>query len=388
MKTLFSLLLLWSVVFTATAAELRCGADQPGLYLHLLRNKNVGVVVNPSSQVGDKHLVDFLLKKHVNVEKIFCPEHGFRGDADAGELVDDEKDPKSGLPVISLYGKNKKPSPEQMKGLDVLVFDIQDVGVRFYTYLSTLHYVMESAAEDSVEVIVLDRPNPNGDYVAGPVLKEEFKSFVGIEPIPVVHGCTLGELALMINGEHWLKDSVKCQLTVIPVENYTHQTPYSLPVKPSPNLPNDVSIRLYPTLCFFEATQMSIGRGTYFPFQVVGYPNPEMGSFQFTPESIPGMSKEPKQEGKICYGVDLLSEPVNHHFNLELFIHFYHKFQNEADFLDRPEWFNLLAGTDEVLKLIREGADWPTVESSWQAGLNQYKEMRKKYLLYPDSSAK
>ena len=384
MKTLFSLMIVVFFACSAKAGTIRCGADQPSKYLPLLKDKKVGLVVNQSSTAGEQHLLDFLLHRGIQVEKIFCPEHGFRGDADAGEMVNDEKDSKTGLPVISLYGKNKKPGPDQLTGLDVLVFDIQDVGVRFYTYLSTLHYVMEAAAENQLPVVVLDRPNPNGDYVAGPVLDPEFKSFVGMEPIPVVHGCTLGEMAQMINGERWLKDSIQCQLTVIPVKNYTHQTSYSLPVKPSPNLPNDISIRLYPSLCFFEATQMSVGRGTWFPFQVVGYPDPKMGSFEFTPESIPGMAKKPKQEGKTCYGVDLREASKDYGFNLNLFLNYYHQFEKESDFLDRPEWFNLLAGTDKVLNLIREGASWDELEASWQPALSQYKEMRKKYLLYTD----
>lgn len=366
------------------AQDLRCGADRPELYLPALKDKKVGVVVNQSSRVGQQHLLDFLLEKHVRVRKIFCPEHGFRGDADAGELLKDEKDRQTGLPVISLYGKNKKPTEHQLKGLDVLVFDIQDVGVRFYTYLSTLHYVMEAAAEYQLDVLVLDRPNPTGDYVAGPVLEPAFRSFVGLHPIPVVHGCTLGEMARMINGERWLKDSLTCKLSVIPVEGYTHQMRYSLPVKPSPNLPNDLSIRLYPSLCFFEATQMSIGRGTRFPFQVVGYPDPRMGNFQFTPESIPGMAKEPKHEAKTCYGVDLRNSPGDEHFSLTLFLEYFHKFERESDFLDRAEWFNLLAGTDRVLNQIRQGADWPTLEASWQPALEQYKKMRKNYLLYAE----
>lgn len=384
MRILFSVLVFLLLSWPVWAEGLRCGAERTELYLLGLNGKNVGLVVNQSSQVGQQHLLDFLLEKQVRVRKVFCPEHGFRGDADAGELLKDEKDTRTGLPVISLYGKNKKPTGQQLKGLDVLVFDIQDVGIRFFTYLSTLHYVMEAAAEYQVDVLVLDRPNPNGDYVAGPVLEPAFRSFVGMHPIPVVHGCTLGEMARMINGERWLKDSLNCKLTVVPVAGYTHQMRYSLPVKPSPNLPNDLSVRLYPSLCFFEATQASIGRGTRFPFQVVGYPGPEMGNFQFTPVSIQGMAKEPKHEGETCYGVDLRSCTGNEYFNLNLFLDYYHKFEREADFLDRPQWFNLLAGTDSVLKLIRQGADWPALEASWQPALEQYKNRRKNYLLYAE----
>jgi len=385
MKLLVFTVLFWAASFAVEAQEITCGADQPAAYVNLLEGKHVGLVVNQSSTVGGEHLLDFLLSKSVAVEKVFCPEHGFRGDADAGEEIGDQKDKKTGLPIISLYGKNKKPSATQLQGMDVLVFDIQDVGVRFYTYISTLHYVMEACAEQNIPLIVLDRPNPNGDYVAGPILKPDFKSFVGMHPIPVVHGCTIGELAQMINGEKWLENGVQCDLTVIPVKNYTHQMAYSLPIKPSPNLPNDLSIRLYPSLCFFEATNMSIGRGTYFPFQVIGYPAPTMGEFQFTPESINGMAKSPKQEGKVCYGEDLRGEDSAHQFTLEYFLKYYHRFQQESDFLSSARWFNLLAGTDEVLKLIREGADWSQIEASWSDELAAYKVMRKKYLLYPDT---
>jgi len=350
----------------------------------LLEGKHVGLVVNQTSRVGQEHLLDYLISRNVDVEKIFSPEHGFRGDADAGEHVSDQKDMKTGLPVISLYGDNKKPTSEQLNGLDLIVFDIQDVGVRFYTYLSTLHYVMEACGEENVSLLVLDRPNPNGGYVAGPVLDPEFRSFVGMHPIPVVHGCTLGELAQMINGEGWLKDHVKCDLTVVTVANYTHHTAYSLPVKPSPNLPNDRAIQLYPSLCFFEATNVSIGRGTYFPFQVIGYPDPNMGAFEFTPTSISGMAKSPKQEGKVCYGEDLRTDSLTGQFTLEYFIRYYHKFKKEADFLSSPRWFNLLAGTDEVLKMIRAGAKWSEIEASWTNDLEKYKQMRRKYLLYTE----
>lgn len=384
MKILLFVALLLGLSAGLRAQDILCGADQPEKYLELLEGKHVGLVVNQSSRVGQEHLLDFLLSQKVDVVKIFSPEHGFRGDADAGEHVKDQKDEKTGLPVISLYGDNKKPKAEQLQGIDIVIFDIQDVGVRFYTYLSTLHYVMEACAEQDVRLLLLDRPNPNGDYVAGPVLKPEFQSFVGMHPIPVVHGCTLGELAQMINGEGWLKDSVKCDLTIIPVANYNHQMAYSLPIKPSPNLPNDLSIRLYPSLCFFEATNMSIGRGTYFPFQVIGYPKADMGTFQFTPQSIPGMAKSPKQEGQVCYGVDLRSESLNDRFTLEYFIRYYRKFEKEEDFLSSANWFNLLAGTDQVLKMIREGYQWPEIEKSWQEELSDYKKMREKYLLYAE----
>lgn len=385
MKLLVLTVLFCAALLAVQAQEITCGADQPEAYLNLLNGKKVGLVVNQSSTVAGEHLLDFLLGKAVAVQAVFCPEHGFRGDADAGEEIGDQKDKKTGLPIISLYGKNKKPSVSQLQGIDVVLFDIQDVGVRFYTYISTLHYVMEACAEENIPLVVLDRPNPNGDYVAGPVLKPAFKSFVGMHPIPVVHGCTIGELAQMINGEKWLENGVQCKLTVIPVKNYTHQMAYSLPIKPSPNLPNDLSIRLYSSLCFFEATNMSIGRGTYFPFQVIGYPDFTMGEFQFTPESIAGMAKSPKQEGKVCYGEDLRKEGPSPQFTLEYFLKYYYHFQKESDFLSSPRWFNLLAGTDEVLKLIRKGADWNEIQASWSNELAAYKNMRRKYLLYPDT---
>ncbi len=366
------------------AQDVKTGADQPEMYLSLLDGKKVGLVVNHTSMVGDRHLLDFLIDEKIDVEKVFCPEHGFRGDADAGEEIGDQKDEATGLPVISLYGDNKKPTPAQMQGLDIMVFDIQDVGVRFYTYLSTMHYVMEACAETNVPLIILDRPNPNGDYVAGPVLKPEFKSFVGMHPIPVVHGCTLGELAKMINGEGWLAQGETCTLTIVPVKNYTHQTSYSLPVKPSPNLPNDVAIRLYPSLCFFEATNVSVGRGTKFPFQVIGYPDERFGAFCITPESIVGMSKHPKQEGKVCYGEDLRNACLKTRFTLSYFLKYYRMFDDEDDFLSSERWFNLLAGTDQLLKDIRTGKTLEEIEEFWKPELEQYLEMRKKYLLYPD----
>ena len=382
MRIVFIFLLL--NFFCASAQELQTGAEQPELYLPLLKGKQIGLVVNHTSKVGDQHLLDFLIENKIDVVRIFSPEHGFRGDADAGEHIKDQRDSATGIPVISLYGSNKKPQKEQFADLDAIVFDIQDVGVRFYTYISTLHYVMEACAENDKKLFVFDRPNPNGDYMAGPVLKPEFQSFVGMHPIPVVHGCTVGELAQMINGEGWLKDHEKCSLTVVPVKNYTHETSYSLPVKPSPNLPNDVAIRLYPSLCFFEATSASIGRGTYFPFQVIGYPDRRFGCFQFTPQSIDGLSKDPKQKGNVCYGIDLQKSNINDRFSLSYFLDFYHQFDNESDFLTRERWFNLLAGTDQLLKDIREGKSLDEIEAGWVADLNDYQSIRKKYLLYAD----
>ncbi|GET27715.1 exo-beta-N-acetylmuramidase NamZ domain-containing protein [Prolixibacter sp. NT017] len=361
------------------------GAEQPGKYLPLLKGKNVALVVNQTSIVDGQHLVDFLLEKHIPVKEVFAPEHGFRGKADAGEELENTIDKQTGLPVISIYGKTKKPSQEQLKGIDWVVFDIQDVGCRFYTFISTMHYVMEACAENGVKMMILDRPNPNGDYVAGPILKPEFRSFVGMDPIPVVHGCTIGELARMINGEGWLTNHEKVDLTVIPVKNYNHQDRYSLPVKPSPNLPNDLSIRLYPSLCFFESTSVSVGRGTHFPFQVLGYPDPKFGSFSFTPESIVGMAKSPLHMDEKCYGEDFRGTKNVPRFTLKYFLDWYHRFPNEKDFLTRERWFNLLMGTDTVIKQIREGKTEQEIRASWQPELNNYRQIRKKYLLYPDN---
>ncbi|MFV0522335.1 MAG: exo-beta-N-acetylmuramidase NamZ domain-containing protein [Mangrovibacterium sp.] len=365
--------------------SLKVGAERGGLYLNALKGKRVGLVANQTSRVDSLHLLDFLLANHIQVVKIFTPEHGFRGDADAGELVNNHEDEQTRLPIISLYGKSKKPTAAQFEGIDALVFDMQDVGARFYTYYCTLFYVMQTCAEANKPLWVLDRPNPNGDYVAGPILDMSCKSFVGLLPIPVVHGCTLGELARMINGEGWLGASKHCDLTVIPVKNYTHQTPYSLPIKPSPNLPNDISIRLYPSLCFFEATTMSVGRGTDFPFQVVGYPDSCMGRFMFTPHSIIGMDKNPKQKDKLCYGTDYRSEPLSYRFSLEPFIAYYHKFDKLSDFVDRENWFQLLIGNRTTLKQIAAGYSWEELESLWKGELQTYLQMRKKYLLYPDT---
>ncbi len=358
-------------------------ADQPELYLSKLTGKAVGVVGNQTSiltQHGNQHLVDFLVENGITVKKVFVPEHGFRGVADAGEKVDNSIDTKTGLPIISLYGNNKKPTSDQIKDLDVVIFDLQDVGVRFYTYISTMHYVMESAAEHGVKVMIFDRPNPNGNYVAGPVLKSGFESFVGMHPIPVVHGLTVGELAKMINGEKWLKSGLVADLEVIPLANWTHQTSYKLPVKPSPNLPNDLAIRLYPSTCFFEGTIVSLGRGTLFPFQVYGYPDPKFGDFTFTPVSINGMSKNPPLQDQRCYGVDLRNVSLNHQFTLEYLIDAYTKSGKGKAFF--TNYFNTLAGTDEVKNMILAGKSAAEITSSWELELNNYKKLREKYLIY------
>jgi len=360
------------------------GAEQPDLYLSALQGKKIGLVVNNTSKVEDVHLVDFLLSKNIEITKIFAPEHGFRGDVSAGGEVEDGIDVKTGIPVLSLYGKNRKPTSEHLSGLDLVVFDIQDVGCRFYTYISTLHLVIEACAENNVPLLVLDRPNPNGDYVAGPIREKGFESFVGMDPIPIVHGCTIGELAQMINEEGWQQAGKKCDIEVIPVKNYTHSMLYSLPEKPSPNLPNDLSIRLYPSLCFFEATSVSVGRGTEFPFQVLGGLKKDLGNFEFTPKSIPGVAVSPLNKDKKCYGIDFRNLNEIPPFTLKYFIQFYKKYENKEDFLTRENWLNLLAGTDSLIKQIREGKSEEEIIKSWQPALDEYKKLREKYLLYPD----
>jgi uncharacterized protein YbbC (DUF1343 family) len=376
------LILVSATSLFAAEKPILCGADQTDLYLPMLKGKSIGLVVNHTSTVKGMHLVDFLISKGITVKALFAPEHGFRGDADAGEKISNSVDPKTGVTIVSIYGKINRPTPEQLAEIDLIIYDIQDVGCRFYTYISTLHYVMEACAENGKKMLILDRPNPNGDYCDGPILKPMFKSGVGVDPIPVVHGCTVGELARMINGEGWLKNDLKCEIEVIPVKNYTHQSAYAPPLKPSPNLPNYTSVRLYPSLCVFEATSASIGRGTTFPFQVIGYPNQKFGNFSFTPVSLKGFEMNPLQKDKLCYGDDLRDLKEIPRFTLKYFLDWYRKFDNAAEFLTRERWFNLLMGDDQVLKLIKEGKSEKEIVASWQQELNLYKEVRSKYLLY------
>ncbi|MDD3567677.1 MAG: DUF1343 domain-containing protein [Bacteroidales bacterium] len=363
------------------------GPERLDTYLPLLADKRVGIVANHSTMVGQTHLVDTLLTHGVRIEKIFSPEHGFRGDGDAGELIKNHTDKRTGLPVISLYGNSKKPSHDDFCGLDVVVFDIQDVGVRFYTYISTMHYVMETCAEMNLPLIVLDRPNPNGFYVDGPILEPGYTSFVGIHPVPIVHGMTIGEFAQMINGEGWLPDSMMCHLTVIPNLNYTHDSTYVLPVGPSPNLPNQTSIYLYPSLGFFEGTQVSIGRGTDFPFQVFGHPAFSEMPFEFTPESRPGASTNPPLKGKPCRGVDLRDYTTNYFFglrqlNLSWLLYAYASFPHKEKFFN--SFFKLLAGNSTMQQQIEQGMDEQTIREAWQDDLKAFMKIREKYLLYPD----
>ncbi len=339
--------------------------------------------MNQTSTVKGKHLVDYLSEGGVNVQKIFTPEHGFRGTADAGEKVDSEKDETTGVDIVSLYGKKKKPTPEDISDLDILIFDIQDVGVRFYTYISTLHYVLEAAAENNIPVIVLDRPNPLSRYVDGPILEPEYKSFVGMHPVPVVYGMTIGEYALMINGEGWLANGIEAKLEVIPIDNFTHDSTYILPIKPSPNLPNSIAIGHYPSLCFFEGTTVSVGRGTDAPFQQIGHPKFSQSDFSFTPKSGPG-AKYPKLENKECIGLDLRRvAPDYTKLDLGYLIKFYENLsaQEQPFFLD-SNFFNLLAGTDQLKKMIIAQVSESEIRAMWEPGLIDFKLKRKKYLLY------
>ena len=382
----FKILLILLGYALALNAQIRNGADQTEKLIPLLKGKRTALVVNQTSVVGSTHihLLDTLLSLGIEVKKVFAPEHGFRGQADAGETVKNGRDVKSGLPILSLYGKNKKPTPTQLSDIDVVVFDIQDVGARFYTYISTMHYVMEACAENNKQLIVTDRPNPC-DYVDGPIRELSKKSFVGMHPIPVLHGCTVGELAQMINGEGWLKGKMKCKLTVIPVEGWKHGEPYSLPIKPSPNLPNDQSIALYASLCPFEGTSVSVGRGTYMPFQIYGSPVLS-SSYSFTPKSLPGFDKNPLHKDTPCYGKDLRKAEAPQGLTLSYVIDAYLAYREAGKgetFFTRPSWFDLLMGTNKVRLGIIAGKDEATIRSEWQKELNQYKEMRKKYLLYP-----
>ncbi len=368
--------------------KLQTGAEQFSLYLSDLQGKRVAMVVNNTSLVGKTHLVDTLLKQQVRIGKIFAPEHGFRGEAADGELVANGLDLRTQLPIISLYGNNKKPRPEQLADVDVVIFDIQDVGTHFFTYVSTMHYVMEACAENGKSVIVLDRPNPNGDYVDGPVLDLKFRSFVGMNPIPIVHGLTVGELAMMINGEKWLEGGKQCPLKVVKNANYTHHTPYLVPVRPSPNLPNTLAVRLYPSLCLFEGTTVSVGRGTDFPFLVMGAPNPQYGSFTFTPRSRPE-SKYPPHENELCYGLYLGADTARQalmekKFTLSYLLDFYQKSPDKAHFFNPNNHFELLAGTDQLRKQILSGMNETQIRATWQADLDAYRLKRAHYLLYSE----
>ena len=376
-----------STLESTPASKIQTGAEQTEQYIAILQGKRVGIIANQTSRIGSTHLVDTLISRGIHITNVFAPEHGFRGEAGAGEHIRDGKDPKTGIPVLSLYGKTKKPTAEMLSSADILVFDIQDVGARFYTYISTLHYLLEAAGENNIPVIVLDRPNPNGYYIDGPIREEKFKSFVGMHPIPIVHGLTVGELTTMIMGENWLV--AKPKVTVIPCKHYKHSDHYSPPTRPSPNLPNDRAIALYPSLCWFEGTEVSVGRGTDFPFQVIGYPGYPNDTFQFTPVDIPGIAMDPPFENKLCQGLDLrvnadsiAKRPTE--LQLSWLLSMYQNSPNKSNFFLSNGFFDKLCGTSTIREMVIAGKSENDIRDSWQTELNQYKAMRKKYLLYPD----
>ena len=362
------------------------GANKTAEYLPLLKGKKTGIVANNTSLINKTHLVDTLISLKVNVIKIFGPEHGFRGDQSDGTAINNSKDPKTGIEVISLYGNHKKPTKADLKNIEIIIFDIQDVGVRFYTYISTLTYVMEACAENNIPLIVLDRPNPNGFYVDGPVLEPAFTSFVGLHPVPVVYGMTIGEYATMVNGEKWLKEGKQCSLTIIKCDNYTHDSRYQLPVRPSPNLQDMKAIYLYPSLCLFEGTVVSVGRGTNSPFKVYGHPQMTLGSYLFIPEPIKGISDDPPLKGLICYGqnVEKASEKLKKEGEIELvwLIGAYKNIGSKTEFFNA--YFDKLVGNSKLREQIIAGKSETEIRKSWQPDLDAFKEIRKKYLLYPD----
>jgi len=371
----------------AQRAEIKPGDVNTSEYLPLLKGKKIALVVNQTSVIGKTNLLDSLLKLHVKVKKIFVPEHGFRGDASAGADIENTTDKKTGLPIISLFGKKFKPAPGDMKDIDIVIYDIQDVGVRFYTYTSTLHYVMEACAENDKQLIVLDRPDPNGYYVDGPVLEKQFSSFVGLDPVPIVYGMTPGEYASMLNGEGWLKDAGKCNLKVIKVQGYTHSDSFNLPIPPSPNLGTMEAIYLYPSVCLFEGTDVSVGRGTAKPFELIGKPGFKLGQITFTPHSIPGKAEDPPYKDIECNGFDLTKftdDYIRHSNQIYLYwlVGFYSNSENKDKFFN--SFFDKLAGTDKLRKEIEDGWDAAKIRKTWTKDLAAFKAIRAKYLLYED----
>ena len=369
-----------------SAEDIRVGAQRTREYHPLLEGKRIGLVANATSRIGTTHLADSLLAAGFHLQRIFAPEHGFRGDQEAGKTIVDGTDPKTGIRVISLYGQHKKPTSEDLEGIDIMIYDIQDVGVRFYTYISTMTYVMEACAENDIPLLVLDRPNPNGFYTDGPVLDTAFRSFVGLHPIPVVYGMTSGEYARMVNGEGWLENSLECELSVVPVEGYDHGMIYKLPVAPSPNLPNWQAVYLYPTLCLFEGTIISVGRGTDHPFQVAGHPDFHIGSYVFIPRSIPGVSDSPPYEGTPCYGQSFQGYAGNlfsneTHFTLQYLVNYYAYFKDSTGFFNA--YFDKLAGNSTLRTQVNNGVPESVIRQSWQPGLTTFRAIREKYLLYP-----
>ena len=392
MKNVFLLLIsIFSVQLSAQnfSNKIITGAEQSNDYLPQLKGKKVALLVNQTSVIKKEHLVDYLLEQKINIVKIFAPEHGFRGQADAGEKVKSGVDAKTGLSITSMYGANKKPSKESMQGIDIVVFDIQDVGARFYTYISSMQYMMEACADANVPMVILDRPNPNGFYVDGPVLEPKFKSFVGMQPIPIVHGMTVGEYAKMLNGEGWLAKKAKCKLTIITCKNYTHKTFYHLPIPPSPNLKSTAAIFLYPSLCFFEGTDVSVGRGTNTPFEVWGHPTFKDNGFSFTPASVEG-AKNPPHLGKVCYGANLNLSPTDvlkitkNQLNLSFLMNAYSLAQPATKEKFFNDFFEKLAGTASLKAQIINKTSEIEIRNSWKKGIIQFKKIRKKYLLYED----
>ena len=389
MKRIVSVLSVMLLIILSTACygqgrEITPGAYRVELYSPSIAGKSVAIVANQTSMIGKIHLVDNLHGIGIKIKKIFAPEHGFRNMADAGETIEDGKDPGTGIPVVSLYGSHLKPTAEDMQGIDVVLFDIQDVGVRFYTYISTLHYVLESCAENKVKCIVLDRPNPNGFYFDGNIADTAYRSFVAMDPVPVVHGMTVGEYANMLNGEGWLMNGVKCDLTVIKCTGYTHKTRYELPVKPSPNLPDQTAVYLYPSICFFEGTTISLGRGTPFPFQVFGSPRLPDRGFSFTPQSVPG-AKNPPLLGVVCYGTDLRNAikdklVPSDKINLDWLISAYRDYPEKDKFF--TPYFDVLAAGPEFREQIQKGFSSEEIRATWQDGLKKFGAIRAKYLLY------
>lgn len=396
MKKIFSLLLLSVILFPSfgqnrtssceTEKIIYPGANQFELYLPLLKGKRVGIVANQTAVVGKKHVVDHLLEKKVNVVKIFAPEHGFRGDRPDGAKIVSKKDELTGLPVVSLYGSHYKPTADDLKDLDIFIYDIQDVGVRFYTYISTMTYCMEACAENNIPFMVLDRPNPHGYYVDGPVLDMKLKSFVGMHPVPVVYGMTPGEYAQMVNGEKWMKNGIKADLTVVPCKNYTHNSRYQLPIYPSPNLPDMDAVYLYPSIGILESTAVSVGRGTRTPFHLIGHPLYTGGKISFTPVSIKGMSEYPPYEGKICYGFNVREDAkkIKEEGGLPLkwIIQMYNGLKNKTTYF--YSGFKTSIGNTLVQQQIQNGMSEEAIKKQWKPGIDNFKKIRKKYLLYPD----
>ena len=384
MKKLLILLFTSHLVFSQQNREIKVGSEKMNEYLNKISNKSVGLLVNHSSSVSSTHLIDTLISKNINIKKIFSPEHGFTGNIERGKKVNGDTliiDNKI-IPIISMYGKSRIPTKESMKGLDIVIFDIQDVGTRFYTYISAMHNMMNICAELGISLIVLDRPNPNSGYIDGPVLDMEYQSYIGMHEIPIVHALTVGELAMMIKGEKWIRNSEKLKLSVIKIDNWDHNKEYKLPIRPSPNLPNQQSILLYPSLCLFEQTIVSIGRGTPYPFQVIGHPNYDNKSFSFTPKSVTEESK-PKLENEKCFGIDLKKIKVKKELNIKYLIDFYNRLKStNSDFFGK--YFYRIAGNKILENQIKDGISEREIRLSWKADIDKYKKIRKKYLLYKD----